>query len=58
MNEKPRRIALYARVSTALDQNPDNQLIPLRKWAETAGVKNCGEYVDVISSRKERPQKE
>ena len=27
------RVCLYARVSKALEQNPENQLIDLRKWA-------------------------
>ena len=52
------RIALYARVSKALDQNPENQLIALREWASRAGVQVIGEYVDEISSRDTRPMKE
>ena len=52
------RIALYARVSKALEQNPENQLIPLRQWAHRAGVEIVGEFVDEISSKDTRPQKE
>ncbi len=52
------RIALYARVSKALDQNPENQLIELRKWATAAGHIVEGEYVDEVSSKDTRPNKE
>lgn len=52
------RIALYARVSKALQQNPENQLIELRKYAATAQHQVVGEYVDEISSKDTRPQKE
>lgn len=52
------RVALYARVSKALDQNPENQLIALRDWAKRAGVEVVGEYVDEVSSSNTRPQKE
>lgn len=52
------RIALYARVSKALEQNPDNQLIALREWSKRAGVEVEGEYVDEVSSRDTRPNKE
>lgn len=52
------KIALYARVSMALRQNPENQLIELRKWAAGAQHEVVGEYVDEISSRDTRPQKE
>ena len=52
------KIALYARVSKALDQNPENQLIELRKYAEAAGHEIVGEFVDEISSRDTRPAKE
>ena len=51
-------ICLYARVSKTLDQNPENQLIELRKWALTAGHQVVGEYVDEVSSKDTRPQKE
>jgi len=51
------RIALYARVSTS-EQNNDNQLIALRQWGANSGNSIVGEYVDVVSSRDTRPQKE
>lgn len=52
------KVALYARVSKAGEQNPDNQLIALRDWAKRAGVEVEGEYVDELSSKDTRPQKE
>lgn len=52
------RVALYARVSKALEQNPENQLIELRKWAIAASHEVEGEYIDEISSKDTRPQKE
>jgi len=52
------RIALYARVSKALEQNPENQLIELRKWASASQNEIIGEFVDEISSKDTRPNKE
>jgi len=52
------RIALYARVSMALKQNPENQLIELRKWALNSNNEVIGEFVDEVSSKDTRPQKE
>ena len=52
------RIALYARVSKALEQNPENQLIELRRWAINAGHQVIGEFIDEVSSKDTRPQKE
>ena len=52
------RIALYARVSKGIFQNPENQLIALRQWAKNSNAEIIGEFVDEISSRKSRPQKE
>jgi DNA invertase Pin-like site-specific DNA recombinase len=52
------KIAIYARVSKALEQNPDNQLIELRRWAKSAGHQIKGEFVDEISSKDTRPEKE
>lgn len=52
------KVALYARVSKALDQNPEGQLMELRKWAAAAGHEVEGEYVDEVSSKDTRPQKE
>lgn len=51
-------IDLYARVSMALKQNPENQLIELRRWAGASGVKVGGVFVDEISSKDTRPEKE
>lgn len=52
------RIALYARVSKALEQDPENQLIDLRKFAAAAQHDVVGEFVDEISSKDTRPKKE
>lgn len=52
------KVALYARVSKALEQDPENQLLILRQWAKAASHKVEGEYVDEISSKDTRPQKE
>ncbi len=44
------RIAIYARVSTRdKDQDPETQLIKLRKFAEGQGWEMAGEYVDHAS---------
>lgn len=52
------RVALYARVSKTLEQNPENQLIELRRWAKNAQHEVIGEFVDEVSSKDTRPQKE
>lgn len=53
------RCALYARVSKGdASQDPENQLASLRKWAREAGVEVVGEFVERVSSRDTRPQKE
>lgn len=52
------KVALYARVSMALKQNPDNQLIELRRWAKSAEHNVVGEFVDLTSSKDTRPEKE
>jgi len=52
------RVALYARVSKALEQNPENQMAALREWAGRAGAEIVGEFIDEISSKDTRPQKE
>jgi DNA invertase Pin-like site-specific DNA recombinase len=57
MNGLPCRTALYARVSKGEDQDPETQLIELRAWAKATGTK-ATEYVDEVSSRDRRPQKE
>jgi DNA invertase Pin-like site-specific DNA recombinase len=56
---QPRRVALYARVSTT-GQTPENQLRELRDAAERMGWHVVGEFVDHgisgAKSRKDRPQ--
>jgi DNA invertase Pin-like site-specific DNA recombinase len=52
------KIAIYARVSKALEQNPENQLIELRRWAKNAEHEVIGEFIDEVSSKDTRPQKE
>jgi DNA invertase Pin-like site-specific DNA recombinase len=52
------KICLYARVSKALEQNPENQLIDLRRWAAAMGHEVVGEYKDELSSKDTRPSKE
>lgn len=47
------RVALYARISTRdKDQNPENQLVLLRREAERAGDTIIKEYVDEESGGK------
>lgn len=57
MTSKPRRVALYCRVST-LDQRADLQLDGLRRLAEQRNWKVVGEYVDhgVSGSKDRRPE--
>jgi len=52
------KVALYARVSKDDDvQDPENQLIPLRKYAEEQGYEIYDEYVDYQSGKDvDRPQ--
>jgi len=52
------KVAIYARVSKALEQHPETQLMPLREWMKRLGHEVVGEYIDEISSRDTRPQKE
>lgn len=59
------KICLYARVSKALDQNPENQYEPLLDWIKNTHyiqVKDKsnkhGIFVDEISSKDTRPKKE
>lgn len=49
-SDQPKRVALYARVST-LDkgQDPETQLRPLREYADRRGFILAGEYVDHAS---------
>lgn len=55
MTEHPRRVAIYARVSTQ-DQTPENQLLELRRYVEARGW-SAIEYVDhgVSGARDRRP---
>jgi len=52
------KAAIYARVSTDdQGQNPENQLIPLRKYADSLGFEIYKEYVDYASGgNSNRPQ--
>src|SRR5437879_5964650 len=52
------RAALYSRVSKGSEQNPQNQMLLLKKWAKDSGAKVVGTFVDRLSSRDRRPQKE
>ncbi len=46
MAKKPKRAAIYARVSTQKNQTPKNQIIRLREVAGKAGWEVVEEYVD------------
>ena len=46
MAKKPKRAAIYARVSTKNGQTPANQIMRLREVAEKAGWEIVEEYVD------------
>jgi DNA invertase Pin-like site-specific DNA recombinase len=49
------RVALYARVSTAIGQNPEMQLAELREYCSRREWEDRAEYVDVgVSGAKER----
>jgi DNA invertase Pin-like site-specific DNA recombinase len=49
------RVALYARVSTHVGQNPEVRLAELRQYCQRRGWVIAGEYVDIgISGAKER----
>lgn len=47
------RVALYARVSTLLAQDPEMQLRDLREYASRRAWETVGEYVDRTSGAKE-----
>jgi DNA invertase Pin-like site-specific DNA recombinase len=49
---KPTRVAIYARVSTA-DQNPEAQLVALREYASQRGFTTYKEYVDHVTGSHE-----
>ncbi len=49
------RVAIYARVSTSNNQDPETQLLALREYVRARGFDLVDEYVDVgISGSKER----
>jgi DNA invertase Pin-like site-specific DNA recombinase len=50
---KPKRAALYCRVSTA-DQHPETQLLDLREMSKQRGYEVVHEYTDVISGAKSK----
>ena len=52
------RVALYARVSTMHNQNPEMQLTELREYGARRGWQIIAEYVDegISGSRERRPQ--
>lgn len=54
---KPPRVALYARVSTTRDQNPQLQVDELRQVAEQRGWTVVGEFVDkgISGAKDQRP---
>jgi DNA invertase Pin-like site-specific DNA recombinase len=52
------KVAIYARVSKAVDQDPESQLRDLRDYVKRAGYEVEGEYIDEISSKDTRPAKE
>src|SRR6266853_5218027 len=47
------RVAIYARVSTLNDQDPEMQLREVREYCERRGLLVTEEYVDRISGSKE-----
>ena len=58
MAKKPKRAAIYARVSTQKNQTPQNQIIRLREVADRAGWEVVEEFVDKgISGAKGRDQR-
>jgi len=52
-----KRVGIYCRVSTK-DQNPENQLLDLRKYCNARGWKIAGEFTDLgySGSKENRPQ--
>lgn len=48
------RCVIYARCSTVLKQDPENQVLPCRQYAESRGYDVVEVYVDRISGTKER----
>ena len=46
---KPTKVAIYARVSPTVDQDPDAQPFALREYAERRGFVVYREYVDHVT---------
>ena len=46
-------VALYARCSTILKQDPEHQLVPVREFAKQRGFSIYNEYIDRASGTKE-----
>ena len=56
MDEEPKKIAIYVRVSTTR-QEAENQLMQLRKYCVSSEWEIYKEYIDIISGREEsRPE--
>ncbi len=53
MSDRPKRAALYTRISTA-DQHPETQLLDLRQMAAQRGYEIVGEYTDTLSGAKQK----
>ena len=55
-NNKQKAVA-YARVSTLLGQDPENQLIPIRQLANSRNLEIIHEYIDrgISGSKDKRP---
>jgi DNA invertase Pin-like site-specific DNA recombinase len=51
------RVGIYARVSTR-DQNPEGQIMELRKFAKRRGFRIYKEYVDHVTGNMERRRRE
>lgn len=58
MNPKPKRVALYARVSTSDQQTLSMQLRALREYAKQQGYEVVVEVQEIQSGVKDRPQRE
>ena len=58
MSQPQKKVAIYARVSTAdKDQDPETQLMPLRKFAELRDWQVHDIYVDKESGRQEKKER-
>ena len=57
LRSKKTSAILYARVSTLLNQDPENQLVHLREYAKSRGFIVTGELIDrgISGSREKRP---